>query len=117
MAGAGDSTQAKKARGGCSWLGGLGSTARYRYRRSPATNRRDRENRGGKKKRSGGEIHLGWGENDGEAMPDGGRARSGTVAELYRRRIRAQEAWRRGSSGELEEWVRVARVSVQGRNE
>jgi hypothetical protein len=24
--------------------------------------------------RSGGEIHLGWGEYDGEAVPNGGRA-------------------------------------------
>jgi hypothetical protein len=39
------------------------------------------------------------------------------VAELYRRRIWAQKAWRWGCSCELEEWVRVARVSVQGRNE
>jgi hypothetical protein len=39
------------------------------------------------------------------------------MAELYRRWIRAQEAWRRGSSSELEELVRAARVSVQGRNE
>jgi hypothetical protein len=29
--------------------GGLGSTARYRYRRSPVTNRRDRENKGNRK--------------------------------------------------------------------
>jgi hypothetical protein len=67
--------------------------------------------------RSGGEIHLGWGRNDGEVMPDSGRARSGMVVDLYRPRIRAQGAWRRGSSGRLEERVRAARVSVQGRNE
>jgi hypothetical protein len=69
---------------------------------------------GREKKRSDGEIHLWWGENDGEAVPDDGGARSGTVSELCWGRIRAQEAWRRGSSGELEERVRVARVSVQG---
>jgi hypothetical protein len=33
-----------------------------------------------------------------------------------RRRVRAQEAWRRGSSGELEKRVRAARVSGQRRN-
>jgi hypothetical protein len=43
MAGAGDSTRAKKARGGRGWQGGLGSTARNQYRRSPVTNRRNRE--------------------------------------------------------------------------
>jgi hypothetical protein len=68
---------------------------------------------GGEKRRSGGEIHLGWGRNDGEAGPDGGRARSRTAAELYRRRIRAQGAWQRGSSSELEERARAARVSGQ----
>jgi hypothetical protein len=49
MARAGDSARAKKAWGGCGWPEGLGLTARYRYRRSPATNRRDRENRGERK--------------------------------------------------------------------
>jgi hypothetical protein len=38
MAGGSDSAWAIKARGGCGWPGGLGSTARYRYRRSPTTN-------------------------------------------------------------------------------
>jgi hypothetical protein len=38
MAGANDSTRAKKARGSCSWPGGLGTMARYRYWRSPAAN-------------------------------------------------------------------------------
>jgi hypothetical protein len=61
---------------------------------------------GREKKRSGGEIHLGWGENVGEAVPNGGGAQSGTVAELYRWQIRAQKASRQGSFGELEEWVR-----------
>ena len=32
MARASDSTRAEKARGSCSWLGGLGTTSRYRYR-------------------------------------------------------------------------------------
>jgi hypothetical protein len=40
-----------------------------------------------------------------------------TAVELYRRRIRAQGAWRRGSSGELEERACAARVSGQRRNE
>jgi hypothetical protein len=66
---------------------------------------------------SGGEIHLGWGRDEGETGLDGGRARSRTATELYQRRIRAQGAWRRGSSGELEELARAARVSGQGRNE
>jgi hypothetical protein len=44
MAGAGDSVRAKKARGDRGWQGDLGSTARDRYRRPPATNRWDREN-------------------------------------------------------------------------
>jgi hypothetical protein len=38
MAGAGDSTRANRARGGCGWPGGLGSMARDRNRRSPVTN-------------------------------------------------------------------------------
>jgi hypothetical protein len=50
-------------------------------------------------------------------MPDGGGARSRTTVELYRRRVQAKEAWRRGSSGELEKRVRAARVSGQRRNE
>jgi hypothetical protein len=37
----------------------------------------------------------------------------GRAAELYRRRIRAQGALRRGSSGGLEEPARAARVSGQ----
>jgi hypothetical protein len=31
MAGAGDSTRVKEARGGCGWPGGLGTTARCRH--------------------------------------------------------------------------------------
>jgi hypothetical protein len=38
MAGAGESTRANRARGGCGWPGGLGSTTRDRNRRSPETN-------------------------------------------------------------------------------
>jgi hypothetical protein len=38
MAGVGDSARANRARGGCGWPGRLGSTARDRNRRSPATN-------------------------------------------------------------------------------
>jgi hypothetical protein len=38
MARAGDSARTNRARGGCGWPGGLGSTARDRNRRSPATN-------------------------------------------------------------------------------
>jgi hypothetical protein len=71
---------------------------------------------GREKRSSGGEIHLGWGGNGAEAVPDGGGARSPTAAELYRRQIRAQEAWRRGSSGEIEKRVRAAQVSGQRRN-
>jgi hypothetical protein len=37
-AGAGDSTRANRARGGCGWPGGLGSTARDQNRQSSATN-------------------------------------------------------------------------------
>jgi hypothetical protein len=65
----------KNARGGCGWPGGLSSMARYRYRRSPATNRRDGEDKG-ERRRSSREIHLGWSGNGGEAAPDGGEARS-----------------------------------------
>jgi hypothetical protein len=72
---------------------------------------------GREKRRSDGEIHLGWSRNGGEAVPDGGGARSRTAAELYRRWVRAQEACRWGSSGELEKRVHVARVSGQRRNE
>jgi hypothetical protein len=50
-------------------------------------------------------------------VPDGGGARSRTAAELYQWRVRAQEAWRWGRSGELEKRVRAARVSRQRRNE
>jgi hypothetical protein len=50
-------------------------------------------------------------------VPDGGGARSRTAAELYQRRVRAQEAWRWGRSGELEKRVRAAQVSGQRRNE
>jgi hypothetical protein len=38
MARAGDSARANRARGGCGWPGGLGSTARDRNRQSLATN-------------------------------------------------------------------------------
>jgi hypothetical protein len=51
----------------------------------------EQRKRGREKKRSGGEIHLGWGENDDEAVPDDGGARSGTVAELCWGRIQALE--------------------------
>jgi hypothetical protein len=68
---------------------------------------------GREKRKFGGEIHLGWSRDEDEARRNGGRARSRTAAELYRRRIRAQEAWRWGSSGGLEEPARVARVSGQ----
>jgi hypothetical protein len=43
-------------------------------------------------------------------VPDGGGAWSQTVVELYQRWVRAPEAWRRGSSGELEKRMRAARV-------
>jgi hypothetical protein len=46
MARAGNSAQAKKAWGDHGWQGGLGSTAWDRYRRSPATNRWNREDGG-----------------------------------------------------------------------
>jgi hypothetical protein len=46
MAGAGDSAWAKKAWGGRGWQGGLDSTVRNRYRRSPVTNRQNREDGG-----------------------------------------------------------------------
>jgi hypothetical protein len=71
------------------------------------------EEMGRKKGKSGGEIHLGWSRDEDEAGCNGGGARSRTVAELYRQRIRAQGAWRRGSSGGLEESARAARVSGQ----
>jgi hypothetical protein len=62
MAGAGDSARAKKARGGCGWPGGLGSSARYRYRRSPVTNQRDKENKGERKGGPAGKFTLGGAE-------------------------------------------------------
>jgi hypothetical protein len=92
MAGADDSTQKKKAQGDRGWLGGLGSTTRDRYRRSPATNRRDRENGGERREGPAGKFTSGGA---------GTMARLGlTVAEhsrgrrpsCYRRRTRAQGA-------------------------
>jgi hypothetical protein len=68
---------------------------------------------GREKRKSGGEIHLGWSRDEDGARLNGGAARSRTATELYRRRIRAQGAWRRGSSGGLEEPARAARVSGQ----
>jgi hypothetical protein len=68
---------------------------------------------GREKRKSGGEIYLGWSRDEGEAGRDGGGARSLTAAELHRRRIRAQGAWRRGSSSGLEEPAHAARVSGQ----
>jgi hypothetical protein len=62
MAGADDSAREKKAHGGCGWPGGLGSTARYRYQRSPLTNRRDRENGGERKEGSAGKFTSGGAE-------------------------------------------------------
>jgi hypothetical protein len=59
MAEASGSTRAKKAHGGCGWPGGLGSTARYRYWRSPVTNQRDRETRGERKRGPAGKFTLG----------------------------------------------------------
>jgi hypothetical protein len=59
MAGAGDSARVKKESGGCDWPGGLGSTARYRYRRSPTTNRQDRENGGERKEGPTGKFTSG----------------------------------------------------------
>jgi hypothetical protein len=59
MAEAGNSARAKKARGGCGWPGGLGSTTRYRYRRSPATNRWDKENGGERKEGPVGKFTSG----------------------------------------------------------
>jgi hypothetical protein len=59
MAGAGDFVRTKKARGGRGWSGGLGSTARDRYRRPPATNRRDRENGGQKREGLAGKFTSG----------------------------------------------------------
>jgi hypothetical protein len=72
---------------------------------------------GGEKGKSGGEIHLEWSRDEDEAARNGGGARSRTAAELYRRRIRAHWAWRRGSSGGFEEPARAARVSGQRWNE
>jgi hypothetical protein len=59
MAGAGVSTRAKKARGGRGWQGGLGLTARDRYRRSPATNRQNREDGGEKREGPAGKFTSG----------------------------------------------------------
>jgi hypothetical protein len=59
MAGADDSARAKKALGGRGWQGGLGSTARDRYRRPPATNRRDRENGGERREGPAGKFTSG----------------------------------------------------------
>jgi hypothetical protein len=59
MAKVGDSTRAKKARAVVVGRGVLGSTARNRHRRSPATNQRDRENRGERKGGPAGKFTLG----------------------------------------------------------
>jgi hypothetical protein len=68
---------------------------------------------GREKRKSGGEIHLGWSRDEDGAGRNGGGARSRTAVELYQRRIRAQGAWRRGRFGELEEPARATRVSGQ----
>jgi hypothetical protein len=72
---------------------------------------------GREKRKSGGEIHLGWGGNGGEAGPDGGGARSRTTTEHNQRRVQAQEVWQRGSSDRLEKRMCAARVSGQRRSE
>jgi hypothetical protein len=78
MAGAGDSTQTKKARGDRGLEGSLGSTARDLYRRSPVTNRRNRENGRERREDSAGKFTSGGA---------GTRARLGlTVAEHDRGR-------------------------------
>jgi hypothetical protein len=71
------------------------------------------EEMGGEKIKSGGEIHLGWSRDEDGAGRNGGGARSRTAALLYRRRIRAQGAGRRGSSNGLEEPACAAWVSGQ----
>jgi hypothetical protein len=59
MAGAGDSARAKKARGDRGWQGGLGSTVWDQYRRSPATNLRNREDGGERREGPAHKFTLG----------------------------------------------------------
>jgi hypothetical protein len=50
---------------------------------------RTEEMGGGEKRKSNGEIHLGWSRDEDGAGRNGGGAQSRTAAELYQRRIRA----------------------------
>jgi hypothetical protein len=56
---AGDSAWVKKERGGHGWASGLGSMAWDRYRRPPATNRRNRENGGERREGTAGKFTSG----------------------------------------------------------
>jgi hypothetical protein len=90
MARVGDSARAKKALGGRGWQGGLGSTARDRYRRPPATNRRDRENGGERREGSVGKFTSGGAGTRARlglmvAEHDRGRQPSSTGDEFGRR--------------------------------
>jgi hypothetical protein len=90
MAGAGDSARAKKARGGRGWQGGLGLTARDWYRRSPTTNRRNREDGGERREGPAGKFTSGGaGTRAGlgvtVAEHDRGRSPSSTGDEIGRR--------------------------------
>jgi hypothetical protein len=85
MAEASDSARAKKARGGRGWSGDLDSTARDRYRRSPATNRRNRENGGERREGPAGKFTSG-----GTGM----RARLGLTL------VEHDRGWRPSSTGD-----------------
>jgi hypothetical protein len=119
MAGADNSTRAKKARGSCGWPGGLGMTTQYRYRRSPVANWRNRENEGERE----GEVQrvnsprVRWNRRWGFAwrwwstVGDGRRAQLGEdsgVGVLATGEL--QRAWRTGTrnSGEYAraKWMR-----------
>jgi hypothetical protein len=112
MAGAGDSAWAKRHRAAAvgravsvQWRGtGTDDHQRLIYGTEKMGEREEKVQRGN---------HLGWSRDEGRVGHDGGGARSRTAAELYRRQNRAQGAWRQGSSSELEEQARAARVSGQ----
>jgi hypothetical protein len=91
MAGAGDSTRANRA-----WAAAVGRADSVRRRGTGTDDHRrlidGTKEMGREKRKSGGEIHLGWSRDEDGAERNGGRARSWTATELYRRRIRAQGA-------------------------
>jgi hypothetical protein len=89
MAGTSISARAKKARGDGGWPGGSRFNGAVPVPAITGDQSTAQRKRGREKRKSDGEIHLGWGGKGGEAGPDGGGARSRTTAEHNRRHVRA----------------------------